>query len=162
MSTTLDEKTAPRNITKMLTAWIFNEKNLWADLWTKNHNKKKRFSLTLSWQKFLTHRNQSIDLQIKLMDWFLYDRDICHERVTPKERDIFTILLSIYGETFLGKWLKKFSVLLLIGDIVLKLWDHWCYRMVINKPKYHPHATPLMVSQELDFLEYMWNLITHT
>ena len=28
-----------------------------------------------------SYRNQPIDLQSKLMDWFLYDRD-CHERVT--------------------------------------------------------------------------------
>ena len=26
----------------------------------------------------LAYRNQSIDLQCKLMDWFLYDRDIHH------------------------------------------------------------------------------------
>ena len=25
--------------------------------------------------------NQSIDLQNKSMDWFLYDKDLCHERV---------------------------------------------------------------------------------
>ena len=29
----------------------------------------------------LLHRNQSIDLQSKTMDWFLYDRDLRHERV---------------------------------------------------------------------------------
>ena len=27
------------------------------------------------------YRNQSIDLQRKSMDWFLYDRDLHHERV---------------------------------------------------------------------------------
>ena len=27
------------------------------------------------------HRNQSIDLQSKLMNWFIYDTDLCHERV---------------------------------------------------------------------------------
>ena len=34
-----------------------------------------------SWQKSLSYKNQSIDLHYKLMDWFLYDKDICHERV---------------------------------------------------------------------------------
>ena len=29
----------------------------------------------------ISYRNQSIDLLFKLMDWFLYDRDFCHERV---------------------------------------------------------------------------------
>ena len=29
----------------------------------------------------LPYRNQSIDLQSKSMDWFLYDKDLCPERV---------------------------------------------------------------------------------
>ena len=29
----------------------------------------------------LSYRNQSIDLHSKSMDWFLYDRDLRHERV---------------------------------------------------------------------------------
>ena len=36
--------------------------------------------LTLSWRWALSYRNQSIDLQNKLMDWFLYDWDLRHER----------------------------------------------------------------------------------
>ena len=38
-------------------------------------------SLFLSWRKFLSYRNQFIDLQSKSMSWFLYDRDLRHERV---------------------------------------------------------------------------------
>ena len=37
--------------------------------------------LTLSWRRSLLYRNQSIDLQRKSMDWFLYDRDVRHENV---------------------------------------------------------------------------------
>ena len=37
--------------------------------------------LTLSWWKPISCRNQSIDLQSKSMDWFLYDIDLHHERV---------------------------------------------------------------------------------
>ena len=37
--------------------------------------------LTLSWQWLLSYRNQSIDLQSKSMDWFLYDNGLHHERV---------------------------------------------------------------------------------
>ena len=37
--------------------------------------------LTHSWQRSLSYRNQSIDFQSKSMDWFLYDRDLRHERV---------------------------------------------------------------------------------
>ena len=37
--------------------------------------------LSLSWRRSLSYRNQSIGLQNKLMDWFLYDKVHCHERV---------------------------------------------------------------------------------
>ena len=37
--------------------------------------------VTLSLWRSLSYRNQSIDLQVKSMDWFLYDREIRHERV---------------------------------------------------------------------------------
>ena len=36
---------------------------------------------TLSRRRFLSCRNQSIDLLCKSMDWFLYDRNLRHERV---------------------------------------------------------------------------------
>ena len=40
--------------------------------------------LTLSWRMSMSYRNQSIDLQSKSMDWFLYDNGLRHERVkTP-------------------------------------------------------------------------------
>ena len=37
--------------------------------------------LTLSWRWPLSYRNQSIDLESKSMDWFLYDRDLHNETV---------------------------------------------------------------------------------
>ena len=37
--------------------------------------------LTLSWRRPLSYRNQSIDLQSKSLDWFLYDNGFRHERV---------------------------------------------------------------------------------
>ena len=37
--------------------------------------------LTLSWQRPISYRNQSIDLRSKSMDWFLYDIGLRHERV---------------------------------------------------------------------------------
>ena len=45
--------------------------------WIHTSNK----ALTLSWRRFLSYKNQSIDLLCKLMEWFLYDKDIRHERV---------------------------------------------------------------------------------
>ena len=37
--------------------------------------------LALSWRRPLSYRNQSINLQSKSMDWFLYDNGLCHDRV---------------------------------------------------------------------------------
>ena len=39
------------------------------------------FSLTISWRRPLSYRNQSIDFRSKSMDWFLYDNGLRHERV---------------------------------------------------------------------------------
>ena len=41
-------------------------------------------SLTLSSQRSLSYRNQSIDLQSQSEDWFLYVRDLRHERANGK------------------------------------------------------------------------------
>ena len=42
---------------------------------------ERGFILTLSWRRPLSYRNQSIDLQSKSMDWFLYDNGLHHKRV---------------------------------------------------------------------------------
>ena len=38
-------------------------------------------SLTLSWRRPISYKNQSTDLLRKSMDWFLYDIGLRHERV---------------------------------------------------------------------------------
>ena len=43
--------------------------------------KKDKESLTLSWRRPISYKNQSIDLLCKSMDWFLYDNDLRRERV---------------------------------------------------------------------------------
>ena len=52
--------------------------------------------LTLSWRRFLPYRNQSIDLQNKSIDWFLYDRDLCHERLKGLVRHAASNLIYVY------------------------------------------------------------------
>ena len=48
--------------------------------------------LTLSWRRSLSYRNQSIDIQSTPIDWFLYDRDLRHERVkTHKNMEFYPI-----------------------------------------------------------------------
>ena len=49
-------------------------------------------ALTLSWWRLFSYRNQSIDLQSKSMDWFLYDNGLRHERV---KFHVFTLESSV-------------------------------------------------------------------
>ena len=44
-------------------------------------SRRKVLKLTLSWRRLLPYINQSIDLQSKSMDWFLYDNGLRHERI---------------------------------------------------------------------------------
>ena len=51
-------------------------------------------ALTLSWRRFLSCRNQSIDLLWKSVDWFVYDGDLSRNRVNPVDTDVVTTLLQ--------------------------------------------------------------------
>ena len=48
--------------------------------------------LAFSWRRSLSRSNQFIDLQGKSVKWFLYDRDLLHER--------FNSLWNVYVATF--------------------------------------------------------------
>ena len=73
--------------------------------------------LTLSWRRFVSYINQFIALQSKSMDWFLYDKDLQHERVnalfpkmvkhfeSPAANDINSLTkLIILGIWFANSW----------------------------------------------------------
>ena len=62
-------------------------------------------SLTLSWRRPLSYRNQSIDLRSKSMDWFLCDNSLHHERVQGFSEQLFWILCL----RFLIKTYEAFS-----------------------------------------------------
>ena len=49
----------------------------------------------LSWRRSLSYTNQSIDLQSKSMDWFLYDNGLCHERVKCNFKLLITTSIEI-------------------------------------------------------------------
>ena len=51
--------------------------------------------LTLSWWRPLSYRNQSIELFPKLMDWFLYDNDLRHERFNGNEIKTIYIKMNL-------------------------------------------------------------------
>ena len=50
----------------------FNFLRQYIDFWHTHLGMPK---LTLSWRRYLSYRNQSINLYSKSVDWFLYDRD---------------------------------------------------------------------------------------
>ena len=49
---------------------------------------------TLSWKRSLSYRNQFNDLVCKLVDLFLYDRDLRHKRVNCQKKDYVLLPLS--------------------------------------------------------------------
>ena len=54
--------------------------------YVRNHQQEvfvRQLRLTLSWRRPLSYKNQSIDLQSKSMDCFLYDIGLHHESVKP-------------------------------------------------------------------------------
>ena len=58
--------------------WLFirffrSEKSNWSYQYWES-NLELHISLTLWWRRLLSYRNQSIDLDSKSMDWFLYDK----------------------------------------------------------------------------------------
>ena len=76
---------------------------------------KNRLPLTLLLRRSLPCRNQSNDLHSKLMDWFLYDRDLRHEKIKGCVRYIFASLFKWEhlwkGQMFFISLRKLFSFL---------------------------------------------------
>ena len=70
---------------------FYNKEQSWCEIMIKTSFFLEKYyflnhiSLTLSWRKPISYRNQSIDLLRKSVDWFLYDIGLRHERVTEKE-----------------------------------------------------------------------------
>ena len=59
-----------------------------------SHKITAKLSLTLSWRKPLSYRNQSTDLGSKSIDWFLYDNGLRQERF--KNNSTFIYLLDLF------------------------------------------------------------------
>ena len=68
-------------------------------------------SWTLWWRRSLSYRSQSIDLQSKSMDCFLYDRDLFHEILNGKLHLFCTVLLVILTiiNNYIWKKILKFA-----------------------------------------------------
>ena len=63
-----------------------------------------RKSLTLSWRRSLSYRNQSIDLLRWSMGWFLYDNGLRHERVKGGGTWDYYFLIAF------GQWCLSFRL----------------------------------------------------
>ena len=57
----------------------------------------------------LSYRNQSIDLQSKSMNWFLYERSLRHERLNEESYSHFFFLTQILLKTFQRNFMGSLS-----------------------------------------------------
>ena len=57
--------------------------------------------LTFPWWRSLSYKNQSIDLLCKSKDWFLYDRDVHHERFKALLWDFLENILWYHQEPYM-------------------------------------------------------------
>ena len=70
------------------------------------------WDLTLSWRRSLSNRNQSIDLQRKSVDWFLYDRDHRHERIKRyAQKHTLPRLLMLIMTSQILKFMERFKTI---------------------------------------------------
>ena len=67
----------------------------------------------------LSYKNQSIGLQSKAMDWFLYDRTLCHKGVESR------------AKMYLG----------LCQTSIMELFRETSYRLMTKKKLYHKYLT---------------------
>ena len=70
---------------------------MWPNLQLPSHSLKK--SITLSWRRPLSYRNQSIDFGSKSVDWFLYDSGLRHERVKEIGKELFKRIVEVIKES---------------------------------------------------------------
>ena len=67
------------------------------------------WSLTLSWRRSLSNRNQSINLLSKSMNWLLYDRDLYQERV-KKKMNVLHCVKSVRIRSYSGPYFPAFGL----------------------------------------------------
>ena len=78
--------------------------------------------MNLSWRRSLLYKNQSIDFQNKSMDWFLYDKNLCHEIVNA------LLLAYIHWDIFLDYdniidiYASKYQRIMLLINPLSKNW----------------------------------------
>ena len=66
--------------------------------------------LTLSWRRSLFYRDQSTDLQSKSVDWFLYDRYFCHEKIKERLQLDWTLKREVPLIRIITIWMALISM----------------------------------------------------
>ena len=116
--------------------------------------------LSLSWRRLLSCRNQSIDLQRKWTDWFLYDRALRHERVKNRRRvaqchwKIFTLLIKWLKLQWPAMWYNvvQCGMTTLVGSILTNIFEQ-------NTPKYPWIIKVPLIKVPLDNLKLQWSTV---
>ena len=93
-----------------------------------------RILFTLSWRSSLSSGNQSIHLWSKSMDWFLYDRDLRHERV----KEIYVlVLVNCWQWTRLCRYSFLTIGLFLYTLKTSRLEVFWCFMGGLERVQCH-------------------------
>ena len=83
--------------------------------------------LTLSWRKSLSFRNHYSDLLCKSMKWFLYDRNLRHERVSINIEVVLFIYKWIAAWFSRGSisttWITSCEIFELV--VLFYIWENW-------------------------------------
>ena len=143
-----------------------------------------KVALTFSWRRSLSRRNQSTNLQNKSMNWFLYDWDLRHERVTLSaivrlhecQIFLFNILHNMrWRKQRTGKLsLRKsfpYNIIRAIENVILSFLESWflhpTYKMTFSKSlirennplcdRYSKFLQRLTLHKKSPYSEFFWS-----
>ena len=69
------------DFSNLLQVQLYSNRSKWCIFFFDFSKNLEISILTLSWQKFLSYINQTIDLRCRSVDWLLYYRGLIHESV---------------------------------------------------------------------------------
>ena len=101
----------------------------------------KIIRLNSSMTEVVSYRNQSIDLQSKSMDWFLYDKDLHRERVKHLNM-VLTKKNEMLVITYLIKFMVQWKLSISLKQSPIVIWS-----VSLTDPNYH-----------LQYLCWFWDI----
>ena len=114
-------------------------------------------NLTLSWQRLLSYRNQSIDLRSKSTDWFLYDNGLRHERVKEMIRSKIHVKALKHQDCIFAILINSINQSIGTSNFP------YCLTMTTNKPLFK-RDDPLscQIKSAIDWLVFYLYLVRST